>query len=613
MPHAVRCRPTRVVLGVLSVLAIALLGCGGTQTAESGGKGEERAKEDPWAKFVGGFRGDVDWQKCRQLLADLNSGLAGNTSAARPRAAGAGELDRLKADLRLTDKEVKYVSQSEYTPLDAHHLSECLYLRDVAAGLGVQDADPVPVKAGAALDWVCRQVVSAPWMVRTQDGVFTQPPLPPVYVLRRGSGSGLERAYTFLALCRQLGLDACLVGSAATDRDWTYARSAKASGVADGPFWAVGVKAGDDLLLYSPWRGEAFAGKTADRPATLAELKADPAAAAKWDVSDAEVKSAELYLSVPLSSVAPRTATLHEKLSGTVGGSYWVNWADTTSRLAAGGNKVNGWNPPADPFTPVRSLGSFLPTQQGGLDTPPEVKNVYAFYIQAQTSRPNLTLNLPDLKHPAVSERLMTIARGILIQSYHPQLAQPNSVVWPPVEKIHRGRHNDATKELIELRDRFTEAVKVRAGAAALAKGDDTPAWVAKANDLYDSLSRAKVSEDRAIQVPAVERQIEEFWKTSQQKAGLLLMEIAATPGAAEATFLLAKSFHDRAEKAELEVRRAAGGDAPAAREKAKAAWASAASWWGQYDLYRDLQNQSYPGRGELTKKLAERADKLAK
>lgn len=136
---------------------------------------------------------------------------------------------------------------------------------------------------------------------------------------------------------------------------------------------------------------------------------------------------------------------------------------------------------------------------------------------------------------------------------------------------------------------------------------------MAKANDLYDSLSRAKVSDTPAISVPAVERQIEEFWKTSQQKAGLLLMEIAGTPGAAEATFLLAKSFHERAEKAELEAKRGTSGDATAAREKAKAAWASAASWWSQYDSYRDLQNQSYPGRGDLTKKLAERADKLAK
>lgn len=621
MPYAVRPRPIWVVLGALSAF-VPLVGCSGGPSAATGGKGEERAKEDPWQKFVGGFRGEVDWQKCRLLLTDLNTGLAGNTAAARPRAAEPGELDRLKADLRLTDKEAKFLSQSEYAPLDAHFLAECLYLRDAAAGLGVEDADPVPVRAGAAFDWVCRQVVSAPWVARLQDGVFTQPPVPPVYALRRGSGSGLERAFVFLALCRQLGLDACLVGAAAADRDWTYSRSARADGMADGPFWAVGVKSGDDLLLYSPWRGEAFPGKAADRPATLAELRADPALVAKWkgdkaaawDVSDADVKTAELYLSVPLSAVAPRMSTVHEKLTGSVGGTFHMNWAEAMARLAAGGNKVSGWNPPADPFTPTRGLGSFLPTQQGGLDAQPEVKTVYAYYIQAQTSRPNLTLNLPELKYPAVSDRLMGVARGILLQSYNPQLTQPDSVVWPPLEKIHRGRHNDATKELIELRDRFTEAVKVRAGVAALANGNDMPAWVAKANELYDSLSRAKVSETPAITVPAVERQIDEFWKASQQKAGLLLMEVAATPGAAEATFLLAKSFHERAERAELEAKRAGSGDSSAAREKAKVAWATAASWWDQYErLYRELQNQSYPGRGDLTKKLAERANKLAK
>lgn len=624
MPPANRSRPiwvASVALFTLVVMSVvALNGCGGRPTEVSGGGREERAKDDPWQKFVGGFRGEADWQKVRQLLTDLNSGLSDSTTTAtRPRTAEPAELDKLKADLRLTDRETKFVAQSDYTQLDAHYLAECLYLRDAAAGLGVQDSDPVPVRAGAAFDWVRRQVVNFPSVFQTPEGVFTQPPVPPAYVLRRGSGTGTERAFVFLALCRQLGLDACLVGTAAADRDWTYTRT-KAGNMPDGPFWAVAVKSGDDLLLYSPWRGEAFPGKTADRPATLAELKADPAVVANWkddktapwDVPDADVKAAELYVSVPLSAVAPRTATLHDKLTGTVGGSYRVNWAETTARLAAGGHKVSGWNPPADVFTPVRGLGSFLPTQQGGLEMPPDVKQFYVYYQRAQTSQPALTLNLPDLKHPAVSQKLLDIARGFLILSYLPQLAQPDSVVWPPLEKIHRGRHNDATKELIDLRDKFTEAVKNRAGAA-LAKGDDTATWVAKANELYDNLSRARVSEYKAVEVPAAERQIEEFWKASQQKAGFLLNEIAGAPGAAEATFLLAKSFHERAEKAELEVKRAAGGDASAARVKAKAAWATAASWWGQYDRYRELQNQSYPGRGDLTKKLAERADKLAK
>src|SRR5262249_43332740 len=148
------------------------------------------------------------------------------------------------------------------------------YLRDAAKSLNLTGLPPEK-QAEYAFAWVCRQVYLHPWLRALGGNTFEPTALPPTAVLRRGFGSGLERMYVFLALLQHLGLDGCRVGP--PDAAKIHVRLSEAEvkyptvglPVPRGPFWAVGVRVGNDVRLFDPWRSEPF-------PVTLNQLKANP-------------------------------------------------------------------------------------------------------------------------------------------------------------------------------------------------------------------------------------------------------------------------------------------------------------------------------------------------
>jgi hypothetical protein len=613
------------VAAMIAILTTFLGGCGPAAntkvTTTTGGK----QAEDPWPKLAVALRGNTDAAACRQLLSELNSGLALNTAADRP-VATVEAVNKVAAALNLGDAEKKLLAQTEYSSLDGWHLAESLYLRDVAKSLGVIAADPPVEKAAVAFRWVCRQVALNPWLVREADGVRPQPPVPPTFVLRRGSGSGLERAFVFASLCRHLDLDAYLVGRSAADKGWNHQPAGEGTGAPKGPFWAVGVRDGQDVLLFDPWRGEPLPGKTVGRPGTLAEAKSDPKFAAAWrddkatpwKVDAADVTGAELYLSAPLSALAPRTALLEQKLTAELAVKLAVGWDEWMKRAeaAAGGAAVKGWNPATDGYTPVRVTGTFLPTDLGGLDPTPQ-GSVYSGYRFSLLPREALTVALPGLNYPEVTNRLRLEVVARMDSTFQdlqiPVAGGPadggTAKPTPLLERIQRGRYNETTKELVELRNKF------RAGetavASAVGAAEAVSKWVELANQRYEALSRARVAADRAAKVVEAERDIAEFWKTTGDKQALLVASMVSRPAAAEATYLLALSFHERAERAEAEANRGQQANAAAGR-KATDEWAKAVEWWGKYDEYRDGQEVSFPGRAAHTKALAARATERA-
>jgi hypothetical protein len=618
--------PTRVAI-LTTTVAIVLVGsvlvvspgCGPTKTQATKPTSAKTAT-DPWEKLTLAFRNDVDAPACRQLLAELNGGLAVNAEAERPRTAPASEIQPIVQALRLTEVETKFLGGGEYTPLDAQYLSECLYLKDAAASLGLDAADPTPVRAAIAFNWVCRQVQLRPWLIDIQQGKQAQPPLPPAFVLRRGSGSALERAYTFLALCRQLDLDACLVGHSADDRLWTYTQESEPKGYPEGPFWAVGVRDGNDVLLFDPVRGVVFSGK-----GTLTELRANPSALAewrkdeknKWTVTDDQMKAAELYLTAPISAFAPRTATLDQKLRGETGARLWVDWKAMTDRLtkAGGGAKVKTWNPPQDAFTPVRVLDTILPNDQGGGSFGPDGSGVLTEYNRSLIPLGKLFAFPPELTSDDVRQRLQLMGVSTYSLAFQPQLANRGQVALSPREKIQRGKHVEATRELIEQRDFNVKAQRRRDTVDAATVTKALTDWAKEAQRLYDQLSRARVADDQAIQVPFAQKQIEEFWLKTLPVQNLVMADLLARPAGGEATFLLATSFHERAERSQVEAERAvrmSPTDAATTRQQAKADWKSAKDWWQRYEEYRQSQDESYPGRAAHAKKMADRAEKLS-
>jgi hypothetical protein len=596
-----------VLVGVAALLVLPV-GCGG------GGGSKATAKiaaktEDPWPKFVTALIDDTDPQTCRQLISELNNGLAVGQAGERPRPAGPEESAAVAAALNLTDGERAAFAQAEYSSGDGNHLAECFYLRDAARSLGVSAADPAAVQATVAFRWLCRQVVLNPWIFPEAQGPTAQPPVPPVFVLRRGSGSGLERAYTFLALCRQLDLDAYLIGRNAADRTWAYQLPGRSNEYPKGPFWAVGVRDGSEILLYDPWRGEPLPGRTPDRPATLAEVRKDPTAVAAWrddkqtpwDVAAEDLTGSDVYLSVPLSALAPRMGTLAGQMKGVLDGRVAVDWpaAVKAAEAASGGAAVKGWNPRTDRTTPVRGLNWFLPVAQGGLDDTQEVQAQHTKYLVGLIPRNRLIALPGELAAPEARDRLSALSFGNYAAAFQ---TQPS-----PREKMQRGRHFEATKQLVEARDRFRRAVGQQP-----AGGETIERWVQEANRLYAELSKARVADDKTFAVPARERDVEQFWKNTQGPVELILATMIGRPGVAEATYLLALSFHERAEKAEVELNRAwAKTDKQAigaAHSLAREEWEKAADWWAKYEEFRDEQDASYPDRAAHAKKLAARA-----
>ena len=593
------------------------VGCGPAATTKPTEKATRQAV-DPWPKLVVTLRTDSDPAACRQALAELNSGLAANPAVERPRGPKENELAKATADLTLSDAEARFLAQSDYTGADGNHLAESLFLRDVAKSLGAQPTDPPATRATAAFRWVCRQVVLNPWVVKAPNGAMEgKAPVPPAYVLRRGSGSGLERAFTFVALCRQLDLDAYLIGSDATDRPWSYRPGSDNSMFPKGPFWAVGVRADKDILLYDPWRGEFVPGKTAERPATLAEVRADPNAVgtwpgekpAAWDVPADALRSAEVYLSVPLPALAPRMEMLNDLLRAESGVRLFVNWeaAAGKAREAGGGAAVKGWNPKVDPFTPVRVLSSFLPEGQGGQDRGTGQAPLWQMFEASTVPREKLDRLRNALRSPDAGDRLMATAAGQYATVF---LKTPS-----PRELIQRGRHLEATKELVDVRDGFQKADDVVSGSAAATAGQ-LKEWFEEANRRYDALSKARISRNKEVELPVAERAVEELWKASQGTITLVISGSIAKAGAGEATYLLELSFHERAERSQLDVdrlTRSGGAEAAkTARQKAATEWASAVGWWQKYEAYRADQASSFPGRGEHAKNLGERANRMA-
>lgn len=610
------------IVSATGALLVGQSGCGPAKTATTTKK-DAQAKADPWVTLTAAVRDEADAQACRQMLAELNNGLAANPAAERPLVVAATELQPVTQALRLPDKEVKYLTSAEYTPLDAQYLAECLYLRDAAASLGLDPADPTAVRATAAFNWVCRQIILNPWLTQTQQGQQANPPLPPAFVLRRGSGSSLERAYTFVALCRQLDLDACLVGTAAADQSWSYTRESELKGYPEGPFWAVGVRDGDDIRLFDPVRGEPFPGK-----GTLADLRANPAvldpwkkaAESKWTIPDDQVKAAELSVSVPLSAVAPRFISLDQRVRAETNARLAVDLKALLERLtkASGGAAVKGWNPPSDAYSPVRGLDTFLPADQGGGTFGYATVELYPPYQGSLLRLGKAIVFPPELTNVDVRTKLADAAVGVYATAFQPQLAPQEQVVWSPREKIQRGRHIEVTKDMVFQRDRFRTAESQRAGAVNVGLNAAVAKWSELANTLYDELSRAKVADDRAIRLPIITKRLEEFWLGTRTEQGVLLTDILAKAGIGEATYLLALSFHERAERAQLEADRAARTQpadpaaVQAARKQAGIDWKSALDWWGRYEEYRKGQDDSDPGRAAHAKKMFYRASQLA-
>jgi hypothetical protein len=607
------------------VALVGLAGCTRTTTPTHTTASAQREAENPWPRAVVQLRKENDAPSCRRILGQVNNDLAAHPDTElQPAGLTPDGEKNLKAQLRLTDEELKEIRPASYTGLDGYYLAGCLYLRDAARSLDVAGLPPAR-QAELAFAWVCRQVALRPWITPVGNGrAVSNPPVPPTYVLRRGSGSGLERAYVFVALLQQLGLDACFVGPAdAAEQGWTAGGDPKAVAPPKGPFWAVGARVGGDVLLFEPWRGEALPGAGGKGVATLAQVKANPDLLkpwfdAKWDVAPEAVRAAVPFVAAPLSGLAPRMRKLEKELRGDLPVRLAVDPVAARQRFAAEAKlpEAKIWSP-LDAYSYAHVLALFVPRAEGGYAPAGDPLAALATRFERDRLPQSVLFSAPpellpqgefDVGLPDVVQRIQRSA----LNNFGTAFLVPPS----PRERMQRGHFAEVTPALVEKRQ-FYAATRERLRNDRGREGS-LAEWAKKMRDFFAKLGRLRdEAKDDPLALKQVQQEVELRFKQESAVMESLVDQAVAEAGLAEATYLLAQCMHEQAERAQVRYERLAADPrqkAAAGRAKAKAedAWGEAKSWWSNYDAFAAAQDRIYPGRAAHARRLAGRAAKMA-
>src|SRR5262249_14377534 len=301
----------------LFVGLVLMSGCTRQANVTKGPDPTEPEITDPWDHVGKQLKKENDLTACKTAMNRLKGELSkrGKEFPQPPGLTPEAEKT-LGQVVPLTPLELAELRPASFTGLDAVSLADCSYLRDAAPSLEFSGQTPAR-RAELGFAWVCRQVYPNPWVIETPPnaGQFV-PAVPPTFILGRGYGTGLERAYAFLALLQQMNLDGCLIGppdagTSPTSHAVMVPDGKLLTGTPKGPFWAVGVRIDNDILLFNPWRGQPFPGPNNQGVGTLAQVKANPDQLKEWfesklpvfGVTPDDVKKAGVFLSVPVSAL----------------------------------------------------------------------------------------------------------------------------------------------------------------------------------------------------------------------------------------------------------------------------------------------------------------------
>lgn len=590
--------------GLLATLAVPISSVGCSKAPKhAGGDSETGVKGDPWKVAGARLKKETDLIGTKAALTALTSDVNSQEGQKLPGLTDDG-LAALAAVVPLSPSDREEIRSSAFSAHDPIYLADCFYLRDAARSLALTGLPPER-QAELAFEWVCRQVYLQPWPRQTPDG--PEPTvLPPTAVLRRGSGSGLERMYVFLALLQQLDLDGCLIGT--PDSRNQQSRDGEPlqypylpptiTGFQRGPFWAAGVRIGADVRLFDPWRSGPF-------PVTLNQLKANPVAAKAWfedkenlsKMTAEDAKKATVYLAVPVNALSPRMATFESNLKGELGVKVAYDLAALNAKRAAFPDpKPVYWNPEADPFAYGRAARSYLPRDLGGTDGGPQGSRLYEASLRDQI--PASAFKMPEGLEPDPAKvRLGATAATELALAF---IEPPN-----PRERIQRGQLQEAAVDLVAKQERFSNGLeRLRVNKDA---DEQIREWVKVANNLYRELGSARLEKNKEAEAAAA-MQVDNHWR--QPGAQFLVDRSSAEVGRAEASYLLALCKHEQAERLQPRLER---GGSDAARLKAEAldAWKTALSAWRTYEQMTSA-HAGFPGRAVHGRALAARAAKFA-
>jgi tetratricopeptide (TPR) repeat protein len=259
----------------------------------------------------------------RQVVSRLNQWV--DTQEKPPESVRDPMLAALPADLAKLPM-VENLGQAHYTAYDGYMLMEAVWLRDASRSKCASGGSAEELQVARSLfDWTIRNI-------QTDYDSPDRVPQVPWETLFLGHGTPMERAWTYILLLRQRGIDAAVLALPGVDP-----LAEKPSGKAPPKPWCVGVLIGErekrvylfdpKLALPIPAPGGIAADKSGQldvQPATLDQVVANPKLLDRlalgndepyW-VQKADLKQVAALVEASPLYVSPRAKRIESRLTG---------------------------------------------------------------------------------------------------------------------------------------------------------------------------------------------------------------------------------------------------------------------------------------------------------
>ncbi len=582
-----------VVYGWITSLALTC-GCA-PRVSTSTSKADNSAsaeKENLPVTFPNLVRKNSDTVSVRTALQQMNAYFSDDPNSPL-KSLDAARLAQLRQRLQLTDEEANEVARPDYSPLDAYYLAQALTVYEGMRSLELAH-DPPPLRAQRAFAWAMRMVALEP-----ENAL----PAPPMFAIRRGYGSGLDRAYVALAAFQQAGFDGLLIGPSDCENRPSYSRTANEA-VSVVPFWAVGAFAEGQVYLFDPWNGRPFAGPKGQGIATLAQVRSDPALVASWgqQVSPVltdpakQIADSQAFFAPMLSALALRMQYLDQVLRlANPGIRLYVDPNRITEALTQANVPFRWWAPSNDPMSATRILSSFLSPEEGGTDRPqgnfPRRYDLFRRLLVPDSMYPQELANVGG----QIGDRL----RLAYAKPFEMLVLAPTS----PRDSIARGEFREAIQMLTQIQDesrKLLNRVRLEKTLAA-----ETQQWLQEAQAATAKLARAQSQRDlNAEQQARVE--LDAIYARSE-KVMLTLQSGIQEALLADVVFLQALCKHEEAERLHARWERASTEAKPTLTEPARKAWTNCQSLWNNYLGEYPRRYPQFAWRNQHAQRLAQR------
>src|SRR5207244_5163654 len=238
-------------------------------------------------------------------------------------------------------------------------------------------------------------------------------------------------------------------------------------GGANQPFvpWIPGALVNKEVYLFDTRMGIPLPAPDGKGIATVRQIRTSdkPFAALtlddkhSYDMTAEQARKMEIFLTVPLSALAPRMKFLDDTLGGRQKVHSFADWASLLKEFqgaaAAQNISVRFWGANGDRAAPIRILRTFMPSAEGGTDPPP-------FVLMRQ-----MTLQLvPGFSVPRViQEQALSAGEfgGLLANVFWAPFSEFFMDSHGPREMVLRGQLDEASTRLTQapVTLRFREAL----------------------------------------------------------------------------------------------------------------------------------------------------------